>query len=424
MARHFVLHLRTFAGFAGFCAAQTYFDTPPGAFRPFGLGYTKGAYPQDFNVVGQDLEAVHDSQRPSTGLAVDNEHNLYLTYPRNAALTPSNVVICTSFNDESPWPNAAMQNCTGSQDPSTCFINVQNIVLDDVGRLWIVDSGIPYGTPSGSNAVYRGAKLMSFNATTRDLIRTYIVPQDLLAYGMNMNDLRLNTTLGYAFMTDASRNSSLVAINLNDGSGVRRLFNESVVRADEKYVGSYDGELIYSWNGTQRNHITTAADGIALASGNFYWGVLASRRFYYISQEALVDTKRTDADVLAAVQNPGQCASEQAGFTADDKGRVYIAASEQNAVYYVDTLQSQTNMTINGHVPSASGNIPANRYVLKTLIRNAMIQHADSMAILDGWLYFNTNQLALGPPYQYNNVDKRKGPFRSFRIWIGRGPAA
>lgn len=79
-----------------------------------------------------------------------------------------------------------------------------------------------------------------------------------------MNDLRLNTTLGYAFMTDASKNSSLVAINLDDGSGVRRLFNESVVRADEKYVGSYDGELIYSWNGTQRNHITTAADGIAL----------------------------------------------------------------------------------------------------------------------------------------------------------------
>jgi hypothetical protein len=29
-------------------------------------------------------------------------------------------------------------------------------------------------------------------------------------------------------------------------------------------MGSFDGELIYSWNGTQRNHITTAADGIAL----------------------------------------------------------------------------------------------------------------------------------------------------------------
>lgn len=261
MTRHLALCISTIVGQ---CIAQTYFDTPPGGFRPFGPGYTKGAYPQDFNVVGQELEAVHDSQKPSTGLAVDNENKLYLTYPRNASPTPSNVVICTSFNDEQPWPNAAMQNCTVDQDPSTCFINVQNIVLDDVNRLWVVDSGIPYRSPPGSDARFGGAKLMAFNATSNDLIRTYVIPQDLLAHGMNMNDLRLNTTLGYAFMTDASRNSSLVAINLDNGTGVRRLFNESVVRADEKYVGSYDGELIYSWNGTQRNHITTAADGIAL----------------------------------------------------------------------------------------------------------------------------------------------------------------
>lgn len=81
-------------------------------------------------------------------------------------------------------------------------------------------------------------------------------------------------------------------------------------------------------------------------------------------------------------------------------------------------------MIVNGHASGGSDLITASDYVLKTLVRNAMIQHADSMAILDGWLHFNTNQLTLGPPYQYNNVEKRKGPFRSYRIWIGRGPAA
>lgn len=137
----------------------------------------------------------------------------------------------------------------------------------------------------------------------------------------------------------------------------------------------------------------------------------------------LVDATKTDAEILAAVQNPGQCGSEQAGFSADDLGRVYIAASEQNAIYYVDTLASQSNMTVNDHPPGGVGLLPADDYVVKTLVRNAMIQHADSMAILEGWLYFNTNQLTLGPSYQYKNVDKRRGPFRSFRIWIGRGPA-
>jgi len=426
-------------------SASNDLDTPQGNYRPFGPGYTNGAYPQDFALVGPALEAVHDSQKPSTGLAVDSTHKLYLTYPRNSGSTPDNVVICTSFNEEKPWPNRSIQNCSAGQDPSTCFINVQNIVRDDRGRLWVVDSGIPYHSTPTADAIYGGAKLMSFNESTAEKLRTYVIPRNLLSNRMNMNDMRVNTTLGgrsgYAFITDASRNSSLLAVDLENGRATRRLFNTSVVRADEKYVGTYDGELIYTWNGTKRGHLTTAADGIALgkchvlvgthevkltpleASGNFYWGVLASRRFYYISQEVLVDESKSDGEILAAVQDPGQCGSEQAGFSADDQGRVYIAASEQNAIYYVDTLTSQVNRTVNGNQPSGSGPLSADDYVVKTLVRNAMIQHADSMAILGGWLYFNTNQLTLGPSFQYKNVDKRRGPFRSYRVWIGRGPA-
>jgi hypothetical protein len=405
---------------------ETYFETT--GFRPFGPGYNHGAYPQDFNVVGPPLEAVHDSQSAPTGLAVDNNLNVYLTYPRNSGQTPNNVVICTDFNNEKPWPSAAVQNCTAGQDPATCFINVQNVVLDSIGQLWIVDSGIPYYTASlsGAQAIPGGAKIMSFNQTTKEHIRTYTIPTNLLAHGTNANDVRINNTLGtngYAFITDESTNSSIIAINLDDGSTVRRLFNTSVVRADEKYVGSYDGNLVYGWNGTKKSFLSTGADGIALASGNFYWGVLASRRFYYVSQSVVIDTSKSDAEVLAAVQDPGQCASEQAGFTADDRGRVYILASEQNAIYYVDTLQSEVNETVNGVAPGGSGPVAANNYVVKTLVRSGLIQHADSAAILKGWLYFCTNQLELSPSRQYNNTDNRKGPFRSYRVWIGRGPA-
>ncbi|KAK4547464.1 hypothetical protein LTR36_001120 [Oleoguttula mirabilis] len=406
--------------------AAAYFPDTTSDFRPFGPGYNRGAYPQDFTVVGPPLEAVHDSQRAPTGLAVDTAHNIYLTYPRNTGQTPNNVVICTTFNAETPWPSADIQNCTTGQDPATCFVNVQNVVLDSIGQLWVVDSGIPYDAASGSVALYGGAKIMSFNQTTSELIRTYPIPQALLAHGTNANDVRINNTLGangYAFLTDESTTSSILAINLDDGSAVRRLFNTSVVRADENYVGSYDGNLIYLWNGTKKSYTSTGADGMALASGNFYWGVLASRRFYYVAQSAVIDTNLSDADVLAAVQNPGQCASEQAGFTADDKGRVYIFASEQNAIYYVDTQQSEVEMAVNGVAAGGSGPVAAENYVVKTLVRNGMIQHADSGAILDGWLYFCTNQLELSPGRQYNNTDNRRGPFRSFRVWVGRGPA-
>ena len=408
-------------------ASAKYFPIT-GEYRPFGPGYNYGAYDEDFTVVGSELEAVHDSQTPPTGLAVDNSHNLYLTYPRNMGQTPNNVVICTDFDNEKPWPNAKIQNCTQGQDLSTCFVNVQNVVLDSIGQLWIVDSGFPADAEQGANALYGGSKIMSFNETTGDHIRTYVVPKKLLAHQMNANDVRINNTLGtngYAFITDESTYASILAINLDDGSAVRRLFNTSVVKADEGYVGSYDGHLIYCWNGTMLDYCTTGADGIALASGNFYWGVLASRRFYYVPQSVVIDTSLSDAEVLAAVQFPGQCATEQAGFTADNKGRVYILASEHNAIYYVDTQQSEVTMTVNDVPPGGSGAVPPDRYVTNTLVRNGMIQHADSAAILDGYLYFCTNQLQLSPARQYNNIDHRKGPFRSFRYWIGkgRGPA-
>lgn len=153
------------------------------------------------------------------------------------------------------------------------------------------------------------------------------------------------------------------------------------------------------------------------------WGNLASRRFYYVSQAVLQNFSATDAEVLAAVQDPGELGSEQAGFTADDQGRVFMLASEQNAIFYVQTQQSRVTEEVNGVPPGGTGLVEAKNYYVKTLLRNGLTQHADSAAILDGYLYFCTNQLSLTPGRQYKNVDARKGPFRSYRVWIGAGPA-
>lgn len=408
--------------FIAAAAAQGFPATCP-AVPAYNPNATLGVCPTDFTIIGPALEPVHQSAEAPTGFAVDDSLNIYLTYPRNTGATPVNVAKATSFTSEEPWPNAAIQNCTAGQDPAGCFINVQNVVLDALGQLWIVDSGIP---PGAKTAVSRGAKIISYNQTTGSTIRTYVIPDEFYYDDMNANDVRINNTLGtggYAFITDESNSGSLLAIDLADGSVTRRLHNTTVVRADPKYVGSYNGQPIYIWNGTQKSYGTTGADGIALASGNVYWGVLASRRFYFISQETLVTTSLSDEAMLAAVQDPGELGSEQAGFTADDRGRVYMLASEQNAIYYVDTQQSQVTEEVNGTPPGGAGLVQTADYVVKTLVRSGLIQHADSAAILDGWLYFCTNQLELSPLRQYRNIDARRGPFRSYRTWIGRGPA-
>jgi len=384
---------------------------------------TLGVCPQDFSIIGPQLQPVHESTKAPTGLAVDNSLNVYLTYPRNSGATPNNVVIATSYTGEEPWPSAGIQNCTAGQNASTCFINVQNVVLDSEGIMWAVDSGI---APGNKLATPYGAKIMSFNLTTRGLIRSYPIPPALTHDDFNANDVRINNTVGtagFAFITDESASGSIMAIDLNSGAAVRRLFNTTYTRADPGYVGSYNGQPIYSWNGARKSFTSTGSDGIALQSGNVYWGVLASRRYYYVPQSIMANFSATDAEVESAVVFPGQLGSEQAGFTADDRGRLYMTASEQNAIYYVDTLQAEVDEVVNGVPAGGIGLVASENYVVKTLVRSAEIQHADSAAILDGWLYFTTNQLELSPSFQYMNVDHRRGPFRSYRTWIGRGPA-
>lgn len=388
---------------------------------------TIGVCPQDFTILGGQLEAVHESRDAPTGLAVDHDLNVYLTYPRNAANATNNVVIATSFTDEAPWPSAEIQRCQPGQDVSTCFVNVQNVVLDARGQMWIVDSGIPFGGSTNGQALPGGAaKIMAFDVRTRQLLKTYTFPDSLLANGSNLNDVRINNTAGtagFAFLTDESPNGGVVALDLATGESVKRLTGTSVVTADRNYVGVYNGEPIYCWSGTTRNFCTTASDGIALQGGQVYWAILSSRRFYYVSQAVLQDFDATDDEVLAAVQDPGELGSEQAGLTADDQGRVFIMASEHNAIYYVQTDQARVTDEVNGVAPGGEGPVAAQNYYVKTLVRSGLIQHADSAAILDGWMYFCTNQLSLSPGRQYKNVDARKGPFRSYRLNIGAGPA-
>ena len=96
---------------------------------------------------------------------------------------------------------------------------------------------------------------------------------------------------------------------------------------------------------------------------------------------------------------------------------------KHNAILYVDTLETEITDPVTAVLADASGVVPADNLIHKTLLRSGLIQAADTACILDGWLYFDTNQQGLAPLRQYNNIDRRRGPFRSYRSWIGRGPA-
>ncbi|CAF9922332.1 hypothetical protein IMSHALPRED_005661 [Imshaugia aleurites] len=417
-------------------SAYTFSAYPSSTASPFTpqnlTSFTQPSTPNNFTTDGPYLEVVHEIYNLTTfptGVAVDQDNRIFINFPRSASNNDITLGLADSFNTTIAYPNASIQTCQPGQNVSTCFVNIQSVVIDSVQRIWALDTG---AGPGQTDAVEYGAKIMSFNLTTNQMIDNYVLPYSISANGTSINDVRFNlsmSTAGIAFLTDEQ--GSLITIDLASHTYTRRLFNTSVVAADELFVGSFDGTPFYEWKGTQRSHVEIGSDGIALANGNLYFAPLASRRLYQINQTVLANASLTDTEILDAVEFIGQVGSYLEGFTADDQGRVYMGTAEQNSITYFNTsVFSLTNSTtLNGLNASSTnatnmGVIPASDIEVAPFVRSADIQWPDSMCIENGYLWFTTNQLPLQGTYQTNDITKASVPYKVYRASVGgAGPA-
>lgn len=201
-----------------------------------------------------------------------------------------------------------------------------------------------------------GPKVMNFNYTTGEVIQTYIYPEDLWLAKLQLNDIRINNTLGtggYAFITEDTQYGSISTLDLDTGEFIRHLYNTTFTKPDERFTSMYNGEPIRNWNGTKPSYMNSGTNGIALASGNVYWGVKSSHRWYFVSQEALI-SGLADEELAAKVQVPGNIPSEQSGFTADDRGRVYMMASEVSTCPGESAMHRTPTLTRHSKTPSCT----------------------------------------------------------------------
>lgn len=437
-----------------FSSAYTFSAYPSSTASPFTTqnitSFTQPSSPNNFTTDGPYLEVVHEINNLTTfptGVAVDLDNRIFINFPRSASSNDVTLGLADSFNTTIAYPNASIQTCQPGQNVSTCFVNIQSVVIDSAQRIWALDTG---AGPGQTDAVEYGAKIMSFNLTTNEMIDNYVLPYSISANGTryafqrhsqvntspdetySINDVRFNlsmSTAGVAFLTD--ERGSLVVIDLAAHTYTRRLFNTSVVAADELFVGSFDGTPFYEWKGTSRSHVEIGSDGIALANGNLYFAPLASRRLYQINQTMLANASLTDTDILNSVEFIGQVGSYLEGFTADDQGRVYMGTAEQNSITYFNTsITSLANSTMLNGLNASSTNatnegvIPPSDIEVVPFVRSSDIQWPDSMCIENGYLWFTTNQLPLQGTYQRNGITKASLPYKVYRTSVGgAGPA-
>ena len=145
--------------------------------------FTQPSSPNNFTTDGPYLEVVHEIYNLTTfptGVAVDQENRIFINFPRSASSNDVTLGLADSFNTTVAYPNASIQTCQPGQNVSTCFVNIQSVVVDSAQRIWALDTG---AGPGQMNAVEYGAKIMSFNLTTNEMIDNYVLPYSISANG-------------------------------------------------------------------------------------------------------------------------------------------------------------------------------------------------------------------------------------------------
>jgi hypothetical protein len=104
-----------------------------------------------------------------------------------------------------------------------------------------------------------GPKIISFNITTATPIRTYIYSVSQYNVKLQLNDIKINTTLGYAFITEDSSYGSITTLDLNSGTFIRHLFNTTYTKPDPFFTSMYNGEPIRNWNDTTPSFMSSGS---------------------------------------------------------------------------------------------------------------------------------------------------------------------
>jgi sugar lactone lactonase YvrE len=247
----------------------------------------------------------------------------------------SNSVAEIVNGEPKPFPNQAW-NATGA--PDSHFICVQSVVVDDQDNLWVLDPA----SPKMQGTVKGGPKLVKIDLRTNQVIQAIPFGEDIAPNKSYLNDVRIDTESGMAFITDSGK-GAIVVVNLKTGKARRLLDGHSSTQPEKGFKLIVDGKELIDQQKKAPPQI--ASDGIALdvKSGYLYFHALTAHTLYRIKTSFLTDEKLSEKDLESKVENVGETAApdgmlEAPAFAEATAGKpdasLYLTDLEQNAVVH------------------------------------------------------------------------------------------
>lgn len=334
-----------------------------------------------------ELEEVFaDSTYQLTGIAVSPDQRVFTNYPYWLDKHSLSVVEIKDGKPV-PYPDAAWNSFKKGENGENKFVCVQAVVADEKGYLWIVDAaGI------GLGPVYKNSnKVIKIKLADNTIERIYKFPESVAGKDSYINDIRIDNTNGFAYMTSSS-NGGIVVLNTKTGDSRFVLHDSPSVTSDPAYHFTFDGKEFAKADGSIPK---INSDGIALSPDKafLYYKPLTDDKLYRISTSLLRDFSTPLKTIDSKVEDLGHFITTD-GMEFDKDGNLYLGDLEKSSIVKI--------------TPDLK---------MHTLITDPeKLIWPDSYSIsADGYLYISISQIQLMPWFN-NNINKTQKPYRLLRL--------
>jgi sugar lactone lactonase YvrE len=331
----------------------------------------------------QQIAAFPDQQ--VTGITVASDGRIFVNFPYWSDNHSVSVAQLGEKSALTPYPDTDWNSNEGPVDRR--FVCVQSVVADDQGALWVLDPA----SPKFAGVISGGAKLVKIDLKTNKVVRDIVFPDTVVPKKSYLNDVRIDTQNGFAFITDSGI-GGLVIVDLKNGQARRVLQNHPSTKAEPSVVLNIEGvKLIDPKSGET---VQIHSDGIAYdkADGFLYYQALTGRTLYRIPVQDLENISLADGDLAKQIETVATVPA--ADGLAFRSGSIYSTAIEQDAIVRIDLSTKQ----------------------LEVVTKDTRLKWPDTLSIgPDGFLYVTNSQIHLTPLFNHG-VSKIAEPFGVYRL--------
>ena len=331
----------------------------------------------------QQIAAFPDQQ--VTGITVASDGRIFVNFPYWSDAHPVSVAQLGENSALTPYPDSNWNSNEGPVDRR--FICVQSVVADDQDGLWVLDPA----SVKMEGVISGGAKLVKIDLKTNKVIRDIVFPDSVAPRKSYLNDVRIDTHNGFAFITDSGI-GGLVVVDLKSGQARRVLQNHPSTKAEPSVVLVIEGvKLVDPKTGEP---LQIHSDGVAYdkAGGYLYYQALTGRTLYRIPVPDLENADLPDADLAKRIETVATVPA--ADGLAFRNGSIYSTAIEQDAIVRIDLATKQ----------------------LEVVTKDSRLKWPDTLSFgPDGSLYVTTSQIHLTAWFNHG-ISKISEPFGVYRV--------